>query len=80
MTGELPYRLLGKPVYLSDNMPKDQILYGDYSALSVNIRENISIEVLREKYATQHALGVVAWMEFDARVTDNQKVAVLKLA
>ena len=80
MTGELPYRLLGKPVYLSDNMPADQILYGDYSALSVNIRENISIEVLREKYATQHALGVVAWMEFDARVTDNQKVAVLKLA
>lgn len=85
VTGEFPYRLLGKPVYLSDNMPKvgsgaAPVLYGDYSALSVNIRENISIEVLREKYATQHALGVVAWMEFDARVTDSQKAAVLKMA
>ena len=79
-SGEFPYRLLGKPVYLSDNMPKTDVLYGDYSALSVNIRENISIEVLREKYATQHALGVVAWVEFDSKVTDNQKIAVLRTA
>lgn len=82
VTGEFPYRLLGKPVYLSDNMPKiaagaKAILYGDYSGLSVNIRENISIQVLREKYATQHATGVVAWFEFDSKVTDNQKLAVL---
>lgn len=80
LTGEFPYRLLGKPVNLSDAMPTTEILYGDYSALSVNIRENISIEVLREKYATQHALGVVAWVEFDSRVTDHQKAAVLKMA
>lgn len=82
VTGEFPYRLLGKPVYLSDNMPKlaagaKAVLYGDYSGLSVNIRENISIQVLREKYATQHAIGVVAWFEFDSKVTDNQKLAVL---
>lgn len=82
VTGEFPYRLLGKPVYLSDNMPAvsagaKAILYGDYSGLSVNFRENISIEVLREKYATQHAIGVVSWFEFDSKVTDNQKLAVL---
>ena len=82
VTGEFPYRLLGKPVYLSDNMPTvaasaKAILYGDYSGLSVNFRENISIEVLREKYATQHAIGVVSWFEFDSKVTDNQKLAVL---
>lgn len=85
ITGEIPYRLLGKPVYLSDNMPqaaagKAAILYGDYSGLSVNFRENIAIQVLREKYATQHAIGVVAWFEFDARVTDHQKLATLKMA
>lgn len=84
MSGEFPYRLLGKPVYLSDNMPKlaagsKSVLYGDYSGLSVNMRENISIEVLREKYATQHAIGVVAWFEFDSKVTDNQKLAVLQM-
>ena len=82
LTGEFPYRLLGKPVFLSDNMPAvaasaKTVLYGDYSGLSVNFRENISIQVLREKYATQHAIGVVSWFEFDSRVTDNQKLAVL---
>lgn len=84
VTGAFPYRLLGKPVYLSDNMPAmaagaKAVLYGDYSGLSVNFRENISIQVLREKYATQHAIGVVSWFEFDSRVTDHQKLAVLTM-
>lgn len=85
ITGEFPYRLLGKPVYLSDNMPTiasaaKAVLYGDYSGLSVNIRENMSIEVLREKYATQHAVGVVAWMELDSKVSDPQKLATLVMS
>ena len=82
---EFPYRLLGKPVYLSDNMPKigsgkKAILYGDYAGLSVNFRENISVQVLREKYATQHANGVVAWFEFDSKVTDSQRLATLTMS
>ena len=82
VTGEFPYRLLGKPVFLSDNMPTiaagaKTVLYGDCSGLSVNFRENISIEVLREYYATKHAIGVVAWFEFDSKATDNQRLAVL---
>ena len=85
ITGAFPYRLLGKPVYLSDSMPTiasaaKAVLYGDYSGLSVNIRENMSVEVLREKYATQHAIGVVAWMEFDSKVSDPQKLATLVMS
>ena len=84
-TGEFPYRLLGKPVFVSDNMPKiatgkKTVLYGDMSGLSVKIAEQLEIEVLREKYATQHAIGVVAWMEVDSKVTDSQRMAVLKMA
>ena len=82
ITGEFPYRLLGKPVYVSDNMPDAQVdaktvLYGDLSGLSVNMRENVQIQVLQEKYATQHAVGIVAWFEFDSKITDAQKLAVL---
>ena len=81
---EFPYRILGKPVHLSDNMDeiaanKLAILYGDYSGLSVNFREDIGIEVLREAYHVQHAVGIDCWFEFDARVTDEQKLAVLKI-
>lgn len=83
ISNAFPYILLGKPVYLSDNMPKVEagaksILYGDYSGLSTNIRNNIELQVLVEKYATQHAIGIVAWYELDAKVTDHQKLAVLK--
>ncbi len=83
-TSEIPYRLLGKPVYISDNMPKmaagnKAILYGDLSGLSVNMRENIQIQILLEKYATQHAVGVVSWFEFDSKVTEHEKLAALKM-
>ena len=72
-------------LYLSDNMPTiasaaKAVLYGDYSGLSVNIRENMTVEVLREKYATQHAIGVVAWMELDSKVSDPQKLATLVMS
>lgn len=83
-TGEFPFRLLGKPVYLSDNMDKMEadkkaVLYGDLSGLSVNMRENVQIQTLLEKYATMHALGIVAWFEFDSKVTDSQKLATLSM-
>lgn len=83
--GETPYQLLGKPVYVSDNMPTiasaaKAVLYGDYSGLAVNFRENVSIQVLLEKYATMHAVGIVSWFEFDSDVIDNQKLAALVMS
>lgn len=76
--------ILGKPVYVSDNMPdmgagKVAIYYGDMRGLATKFSENMEIEVLREKYATQHAVGVVAWLEFDSKVEDNQKIAKLTM-
>jgi HK97 family phage major capsid protein len=77
--------LLGKPVYVSDNMPdmaagKTAIYYGDMRGLATKFNEDINIEVLREKYATMHAVGVVGWLEFDAKVEDAQKIAKLVMA
>lgn len=76
--------MLGKDVYISDNMPKigegskSIIYYGDMSGLAVKVSEDIGLEVLREKYATQHAIGVVGWLEMDAKVENEQKIAKLK--
>ena len=53
------------------------IYYGDMSGLATKFVEELEIEDLREKYADQHAVGVVAWMEFDAKVEDAQKIAKL---
>ena len=38
--------------------------------------EKVEAQILREKYATQHAIGVVMWGEIDAKVEDTQKIAV----
>ena len=80
-----PYTLLGKPVYLSDNMPlpeKDSkvILYGDYSGLSVNMREHIEMQLLNESYYTMHAVGICAWLELDSKLTEKQKLAVMQMS
>jgi HK97 family phage major capsid protein len=77
--------LLGKPVYVSDNMPEmasgnSVIYYGDFDGLTTKFNEEINIEVLRERFATQHAYGIVSWLEFDAKVSNQQKLAVLKMA
>ena len=77
--------LLGKPVYVTDNMPdmgagKTAIYYGDMSGLATKFSEELSIEVLREKYATMHAVGVVGWIEADAKVEDAQKICRLVMA
>lgn len=76
------YTLLGKDVYTSENMDamsssKTAIYYGDMSGLAVKLSEDINIEVLREKYATQHAIGVVGWVELDSKIENEQKIATL---
>lgn len=77
--------LLGKPVYVSDNMPKmttgnNAIFYGDMRGLATKFNEEINVEVLRERYADEHAVGVIGWFEFDSKVIDEQQIAVLKMA
>ena len=77
--------LLGKPVYVSDNMDniatgKTVIYYGDMRGLATKFAEDINIQVLREKYADEHADGIIAWFEFDSKVEDAQKIAKLVMA
>lgn len=77
------YSLFGKPVYIADCIKqeagKPAVYYGDFSGLAVKTSESVNIEVLREKYAEQHAVGVVAWLEMDSKIENDQKIAVLKM-
>jgi HK97 family phage major capsid protein len=76
--------LLGKPVYVSDNMDdiaagKTVIYYGDLKGLATKFNEDINIEVLRERYADEHAVGVVGWFEVDSKVINEQMLAKLTI-
>lgn len=76
ITNGFGYTLLGKPVMVSDNMEDANVVYGDFSAMYVNVHEDVAIQVLTEKYADEHATGVLAWLEVDARVIEPQKLVV----
>lgn len=76
------YTLFGRPVYISDAVDgiaagKTPVYYGDFSGLAIKTSEGFSLELLMEKYATQHAIGAVGWMELDAKVDNAQKMAAL---
>ena len=81
-TSKWGHRLMGNDVYCSDNMAglgtagKNVIMYGDFSGLAVKESEKSEIQVLTERFATQHAIGVVAWGEIDAKIEDTQKIAI----
>lgn len=82
-TSKWGYTLFGKQVYISDAVVmekgKNAIYYGDFSGLAVKMTENFNVEVLREQFSLQHAIGVVAWMELDSKIENEEKIAVLKL-
>lgn len=71
------FMLLGKPVMISDEMPNDTIVYGDWSAMYVHIHEDINIRQLNEVYAAQHGVGFVAWAELDAKLVEQDKFTKL---
>ena len=78
------YTILGAPVYISDAMPDADngttpILYGDYSGITANLLEDMTIEIYRELFAVQHAIGIALWLNIDSKITDYQRFAALKV-
>lgn len=85
LSGEFDGYVLGYPVEVSDNMPEisagaDVIYFGDFSGVALKQRNDaLELNVLREKYATQHAVGINAWVEFDAKVEHAQKISKITM-
>lgn len=85
LSGEFDGYVLGYPVEVSDNMPdigagNDVIYFGDFSGVALKQRNDaLELNVLREKFATQHAIGINAWVEFDAKVEHEQKISKITM-
>lgn len=82
VTTEFGSSIFGKPIYVSDAMPKAEagktaIIYGDLTGLAVKLSEESEVQILREKYADEHADGVITWIEFDSKIENQQKLARL---
>lgn len=82
LTAKWGYTLLGKDVYTTDNVKAmaagvTSVYYGDVSGLAVKLGEEVNIQVLNEKYATQHAIGIVGWIAADSKMENTQKMSKL---
>ncbi|MCP8969718.1 phage major capsid protein [Ectobacillus ponti] len=78
---DAPFTILGKPVYVSDQMPTmaanaKEIFYGDFSGLHIKMPRGVQMQVLNERFADQYAVGVVAVVEADAGIIEPQKIAM----
>lgn len=78
--------VFGYPVYASDNLP-DTIAaatrlgyFGNPVAVGLRIAPDIEVEVLRERFADQHAIGVTGWVDFDTDTENHQAMAALESA
>ena len=80
ITGAFGWELLGRPVFISQNAPINAVAYGDYSGLYTKLAQNLEVQILNEKYATQHATGICAYIEFDARVIEDEKISIMEVA
>ena len=56
---------------------KAAVYYLDPRGLAVKVAENPSVQVLREKFADEHAVGVICWMEIDSKIENAQMIAKL---
>lgn len=79
------YKILGCEVLVSDSMPEigsgsKAIVFADLSGYTIKMTKNVEVSILRELYAPKNMVGVMAFGEFDAKITDSKKVAVLQMA
>ena len=75
----------GYDVYVTDNMPdmaasKTAAYFVNPKGLAVKFTEQPETQVLLEKFATQHAIGVTCWAEMDAKIQNTQMVSALVMA
>ena len=86
ITSGFEWQFLGKPVYVSENMPEATtagnipVLYGDFAGMAMKISQNLEIQLMREKYIDKNAVGIVGWAECDSKIQNHQMIAGLKMA
>lgn len=85
-TAQWGYSLLGSPVFAADGISgiatgKAAVVYVNPAVgVGLKLSNGFEIEVLRELYAAQHAIGVCGWVQGDIEIIDQQACAVLKMA
>ena len=78
------YEILNRPVYVNDDMPTiaasaKTIFFGDLSGYTIKATSTNELEILREAFAEKHMIGIIDYVEYDAKITDSQKMGLLTM-
>ena len=78
------FLMLGKKVYLSDNMPEfaqnnKVMVYGDLKGYAINMPFGIETQILSELFAKSYSIGIIAFAEVDGAITHEDAIAVLEM-
>lgn len=78
------WMLLNKKVHLSENAPKfaesaKVLAYGDMKGYTLKIGKDIETQILQEKFSSQYAVGVEAFVEADGAITNEEAIVVLEM-
>ena len=78
------YKILGCDVHVTDSAPEigagaKVIAFADLSGYTIKATKAVEIQILREKYADRNMLGAIAYGEYDAKITDAKKIAVMAM-
>lgn len=81
---ETEYKILDKRVIESDSMPAiaagaKAIFFGDLKGYTIKATKAFEIQILREKFATKNMLGIMAFGEYDAKITDAKRMNILQM-
>ena len=85
-TTQWGYSLLGYPVFAASGISgiatgKAAVVFVNPSiGVGLKFTNGFEIEILRELYAAQHAIGICGWIQGDIEIIDQQACAVLKMA
>lgn len=85
MTKDLPTKLNGRPVYVSDSMPgvkagKCPIMFGDFSYYWIGDRGNRAIKRMGEMYADRGMVGFRVTHRVDGKLVLPEAIKTLKIA
>lgn len=70
------YQLLNTRIITSDYAPANKVFYGDLGCYAFGVSDEMNMQVLTEKYATQYAVGVVVHGMFGGKIIDDQGIAI----
>lgn len=77
------YKILNRDVLISDSMPgiaagNKAIVFADLSGYTIKETQSVEIQVLIEKFSTKNMIGVLAFGEYDGKITDTKKITALQ--